>query len=161
MHWPRPLFSGSRAANIAWGFGVRNARAVRCQPIKSRKSQKADEVGGGVGGGWGDSDTFCFRPQNFCLDFCRHIGVPFVHHKPLTSNNNNNNKKLRKKMWWDISISVVRAWECGEMRETHAQCVRVGSSVVHLWGGGGNFVCANFSNYWWFQTKPFIRLFEL
>ena len=28
-----------RAASIGWGFGVRNARAVRCQPIKSRKSQ--------------------------------------------------------------------------------------------------------------------------
>ena len=34
----------------------------------------------------------------------------------------------------DLKIFVsVRAWECGEMpRETHAQCVRVGSSEVTL-----------------------------
>ena len=41
--------------------------AVRCQPIKSRKSKKS--WWGGGGGGGGGSDTFFFRPQNFCLDF--------------------------------------------------------------------------------------------
>ena len=53
---------------------------------RSRASpKKADERGGGGGG---DSVTF-LGPQNFWQPFshCRHIvGVPFVHHKPLTSN---------------------------------------------------------------------------
>ena len=36
-----------------------------------------------------DSDTFFFRPQHFLPRFSRHIvGVPFVHHKPLTSKKN-------------------------------------------------------------------------
>ena len=89
----------------------------------SRKSQKSWWAGGGGGG----LRHFFFWPQKFWQPFShtcsRHIvGVPFVHHKPLTSK--------KKKIAWDISIY---AWEreiqvkWGEMRESHAQCMRVGS----------------------------------
>ena len=80
--------------------------------------KKADERGGG-------RLSLFFFLKNFGSHFhrSRHIvGVPFVHHKPLTS---------KKKIVWDISIRY--AWEreiqvkWGEMRESHAQCVRVGS----------------------------------
>ena len=86
--------------------------AVRCQPIKSRKSQKSWWAGGG--------GHFFFSTSKFLPRFCRHIvGVPFVHYKPLTSN--------KKKNCVRDSYITVRAWECGEMRESHGQCARVGS----------------------------------
>ena len=88
--------------------------------------KKADERGGG---GEGGLRHFFFLPQKFWQPFShsRHIvGVPFVHHKPLTS------KKKKKNC---VRYFHIYAWEreiqvkWGEVRESHAQCVRVGSPV--------------------------------
>ena len=68
----------SRAANFGWGFGVRYARPVRSQPINVAQVPKK-LMSGGV--------TF-FLPQKFWQPFSHSthiVGVPFVHHKPLTS----------------------------------------------------------------------------
>ena len=81
--------------------------SAACQ-LAYKVAQVPKKLMSGGGGGGGDSDTF--PTSKFLPRFCRHIvGVPFVHHKPLTS----------KKIWaWDISIS---AWE----RENVVKCVRL------------------------------------
>ena len=114
--------SSNRAANFGWGFGVRYARPVRSQPINVAQVPKRLMSGGG------DSVTFFFWPQQFWHPFShsRHIvGVPSYI----------SNLWQAKKKTWDISIY---AWEreiqvkWGEMRESHAQCVRVGSPASKL-----------------------------
>ena len=114
-----------RAANIGWGFGVRNARAVRCQPIKSPQVPKKLMSGGGGGGGGGGLQHFFFPTSKI-----RHIvGVPFVHHKPLTS------KKKKKKIGREILAyqreNVVKcarltlnAWELAALHVCHGTCMR-------------------------------------
>ena len=90
-------YPNGRAANIGWGFGVRNARAVHCQPIKSRKSQKKLMSGG-------DSTTLFFRPQNFYLDFAgkkkKNCGREILAYQ---------HESVR--MWWN-------AWDSRSMRES-------------------------------------------
>ena len=83
----------------------------------------------GGGGGGGDSDTFFFDLKIFA-------SILQAHSRGTLRTSQTSDKQQNKKktfffsFWpWDISIS---AWECGEMREIHAQCVRVGSSASYL-----------------------------
>ena len=79
------------------------------------RSEKCEGRGGGGEGG-GGIRYFFFPTSKFLPRFCRHIvGVPFVHHKPLT--------RKKKKLAWDISIS---AWE----RENVVKCV---SLTLNAW----------------------------
>ena len=112
----------SRAANIGWEFGVRNARG---RPLPAYKVAQVPKklMSGGGGGLW----HFFFPTSKFLPQFCRHIvGVPFVHHKPLTSKKiipiiKKNNKK--KKIAREILISL---WE----RENVVKCL---SLTVNAW----------------------------
>ena len=106
----------SRAANIGWEFGVRNARG---RPLPA-PTYKVTQVPKELWWAGGNSDTFFFPTSKFLPRFCRHIvGVySFVHHKPLTSNNNNNKNCVRDsyitvRMWWNarVSRSMRESWQ--------------------------------------------------
>ena len=143
---------------------MRVRREIICEarPLaayKCRASPKnADEQGGGGGGGGGgvgELRHFFFLPQKFWQPFShsRHIvGVPFVHHKPLTSNNKknkkNNNKQTKKQRnkhfffffffffffgreifpyicvrEWDSGEMGWNAWVSRSMRESWQPCI--------------------------------------
>ena len=92
-NWPRPNCHGNyRAANIGWGFGVRNARAIRCQPIKSQNSWW----------GGGDSDTFFSDLKNLASILQAHTCT--CSRGTLRTSQTSDKPFLP----WDISIS---AWE--------------------------------------------------
>ena len=107
----------SRAANIGWELEWEMRGAVRCQPIKSGMSQKS----------WW-------------------AGVPFVHHKPLTS------KKKLKNCVRDSYITV-RAWECGELK-----CA---SLTVNVWELAALQKGSNFDAQFECQCAMFVLLLEM
>ena len=91
---------------------------LRCQPIKSRRASPKNLMSGGGGG----TPTLFFSTSKFLPRFCRHIvGVPFVHHKPLTSKKKNSiffvgreilaYQRESVRMWWN-------AWDSHSMRES-------------------------------------------
>ena len=96
MHGCQRVFSWSHDTSSSfhsdWSQGCQHWMRVwseKCEgrPLPAYKvAQVPKKSWWAGGGGGGDSDTFFFSTSKFLPRFCRHIeGVPFVHHKPLTS----------------------------------------------------------------------------